>query len=116
MSGDVRPGYTLVEVVVAFLVLAVGVLALAASSAVVAKTMESNALRERAGRIAASRIELLRSQCANAAGGDEMIQQIQSTWTASRGSPIASIVESVRYVSAGGLHTQTYRAEAWCPE
>ena len=115
MSGAQR-GYTLVEVVVALLVFAVGGLALAGSSAVVARTMASNALRERAGRIAASRIEVVRSQCATAAAGDETIGRIESTWTASAGSGAVSIVESTRYFSPSGLHTQMYRGEALCPE
>lgn len=111
-----RTGYTLVEVVVALLVFSIGALALAASSAVVARTMRANALRERAGRIAVSRIETIKSACASAASGTESIQGIESQWTIARGAGTVSILESTRYASTTGLHLDTYQGVGWCPQ
>jgi Tfp pilus assembly protein PilV len=107
-------GYTLVEVVVAILVFTVGALALAASSAVVVKNMEANALRERASRIAASRIELLESECANAASGVEVIEGVQSQWAIARGGEALSILESTRYEAPRGSISNSYRVISWC--
>jgi prepilin-type N-terminal cleavage/methylation domain-containing protein len=59
-------GYTLVEIVVAIVVFAVGALALAASSAFVARAMARNTVREATARGAANRIEIVKSQCAAA--------------------------------------------------
>ena len=56
-------GYTLIEIVVAIVVFAVGALALAASTAFVARSMGKNAQRETTARIAANRIETIKSQC-----------------------------------------------------
>lgn len=111
-----RAGYTLVEVVVALLIFTVGALALAASSALVAQAMAMNALRERAGRVASSRIELIKSQCGIAVSGREKVQQIESAWVVARtDSSRVSVTESVNYFSARGSRTETYRATVWCP-
>lgn len=108
-------GYTLVEIVVALLVFTVGGLALAASSAVVARGMAANAIRELAGRIASSRIEVLKSQCPTATSGSETVQQIESQWSVvGRDSSRISVVESVSYRSAGSWRTDIYRAELAC--
>jgi prepilin-type N-terminal cleavage/methylation domain-containing protein len=109
-------GYTLIEVIVALLIFTVGALALAASSAVVAQSMAVNALRERAGRVASSRIEVIKSQCGIAASGRETVRQIESSWTVARAdSSRVSATESVSYISPRASRTETYRAMVWCP-
>jgi prepilin-type N-terminal cleavage/methylation domain-containing protein len=107
-------GYTLVEVVVALLVFAIGALALAGSSAVVARTLHANLLRERAGRIAATRIETIKSACAAATSGMETVDAIESQWTIGRGLGTVSILESTSYGSATGTHVDNYQALGWC--
>jgi Tfp pilus assembly protein PilV len=59
----VPSGYTLVETVVAVFVFSVGGLALASTSAVIAKELNSDAERENAAREQANRIELVISHC-----------------------------------------------------
>jgi prepilin-type N-terminal cleavage/methylation domain-containing protein len=109
-------GYTLIEVIVAILVFGVGLLALAASSAVVARAMAANALREGGGRIATSRIELIYSQCRVAGSGEDRSQQISSRWVVTRTTPSdIALEESVNYPTSNGSHTDTYRASVWCP-
>lgn len=56
-------GYTLVEVVVAVFVFCVGGLALASTSAVIARELRADSRRESSAREDANRIELLVSQC-----------------------------------------------------
>jgi prepilin-type N-terminal cleavage/methylation domain-containing protein len=108
-------GFTLIEVIVALLVFTVGALALAASSALIAQAMGTNALRERGGRIAASRIALIKSQCGTAVSGSERVQQIASAWSITRsGRSRVTVTESVSYVSPRGPRTQTYRTTIWC--
>ena len=117
MTRQAAPeGYTLVEVIVAILVFGVGVLALAASSAIVGKAMAANATRERGGRIAATRIELIRSQCRTAGSGEERSQQFYSQWLIAPANPSRiSLVESVSYPTSSGLRTEIYHAAVWCP-
>jgi prepilin-type N-terminal cleavage/methylation domain-containing protein len=110
-----RAGYTLIEVVVAVLVFTVGALALAASSAIIAQAMAANALRERAGRIAVSRIASIKSQCGSAVSGSENVQQMESTWSVARADRSrVSVIESVSYASPRGRRTQSYRTTIWC--
>jgi prepilin-type N-terminal cleavage/methylation domain-containing protein len=109
-----RSGYTLVEVVVALLVFTVGALALAASSAVVARTMHANLLRERAARLAVSRIETIISACGTAASGMESVDAIESRWTVGRGAQTVSILESTLYQSTTGPRLDAYRSLVLC--
>lgn len=111
-----RTGYTLVEVVVAVVVFGVGVLALAASTGIIARAMATNDLRERGGRIAASRIELIQSECGAASSGEARSLEIYSRWVVARPNPSeVSLEESVTYPAWAGLKTDTYRAIVWCP-
>jgi len=110
-----RAGYTLIEVIVALLVFTVGALALAASSAMVARAMATNALRERGARVAANRIALIKSECGIAVSGSELVQQIESVWSVTRfDRSRVSATETVSYLSPGGPRTQTYGTTIWC--
>jgi len=60
----VPSGYTLVETVVAVFVFSVGGLALASTSAVIARQLNAGAMRESIAREEASRVEILVSHCA----------------------------------------------------
>jgi prepilin-type N-terminal cleavage/methylation domain-containing protein len=108
-------GYTLIEVIVALLVFTVGALALAASSAMVARAMAMNSQRERGGRVAASRIALLKSQCGTAVSGSERLREIESAWSVARSDRgRLGITETVSYASLRGPRSQTYRTTIWC--
>jgi len=109
-------GYTLVELIVALLVFAVGGLALASTSAILGRGLNTAAVRERAGRVAATQIERLAAGCRAAASGREDVVQIRSEWTVSRlGASSVEINESVSYEGSGGLRTDSYRAVVGCP-
>src|SRR3954470_21457670 len=92
--------FTLIEVLVAIVVLAAGALALAASSAFVARAMARNAVRETAARVATNRIETVKSECVLATSGRETIQQVVSEWSVEGSPPIITLVGSVRCLSA----------------
>jgi Tfp pilus assembly protein FimT len=108
-------GFTLVEIIVGLLVFTVGVLALAASSGVVAKAMANGATRELAARSAVSRVETIISQCATATSGRERLQEIESDWVIIRGVATIEVTETVRCLSAGLACAASYGATVWCP-
>ena len=111
-----RLGYTLIEIVVAIFLFSVGGLALAATSAIVGREMSANATRERAGRIAANRLEVLRAGCRSASGGREMIGRIESRWSVGfPDSSRVSLVESITYPTERGARTDLYRLTLACP-
>ena len=109
-------GYTLIETVVAVLLFTLGGLALASTSAVIGRELNANALRERAARIAASRLEIISAECRAGSSGTESSQQVESEWSVSFPDPSrVSVVESVSYVTWTGRHTDSYRAILPCP-
>ena len=108
-------GYTLIELIVALLVFTVGGLGLVATSAVIGRELLSNAVRERAGRVAASRLEILAAQCRIATAGGETVGGINSEWSV--GFPDTSrlsLLESVTYTTRRGSRTDIYRATLPC--
>lgn len=109
-----RSGYTLLEIVVALLVFTVGALALAGSSALVARAMGSDAVRDHAERVAVSRIEILKSVCEAAQSGSERVGGISSEWQVSREASRIDIQESVGFGSAEGPRTLEYKSRYWC--
>ena len=110
-----RGGYTLIELIVALLVFTVGGLGLVATSAVIGRELLANGVRERAGRIAASRLEILAAECRAATAGGETVGGISSEW--SLGFPDSShvsLLESVTYPTRRGRRTDVYRATLPC--
>jgi type II secretory pathway component PulJ len=116
MSTARIAGYTLVEMIVALLLFTIGGLALVATSALVGREMNANAVRERAGRMAASRLEILGAGCRRAASGRETFEQIESEWfVALLDSARLSVAESVSYPAPEGRRTDLIRAVLPCP-
>ena len=114
--GKSRRGYTLVEMIVALLLFAVGGLAMASTSALIGRALNVNAVRERAARVAATQIEILAAGCRDAASGRRNSLQIDSEWSVAR--PDAhriDITESVSYSTTGGRRTDSYHAVVNCP-
>ena len=115
MLPCLRLGYTLIEIVVALLLFTVGALALVATSAVVGREMRANATRERAGRIAATRLEILRAACRGAVAGREILGRIESEWSVGfPDSSRVSLLESVTYPTARGGRTDVYWVTLAC--
>ncbi|PYO46438.1 MAG: hypothetical protein DMD72_12810 [Gemmatimonadetes bacterium] len=110
-----RDGYTLLELIVALLLFAIGGLALAGGSAVIGQALNADALRERAARIAAREIEILVAGCRSAASGHQSLPQIESDWLVSRpDSNRVSITQTVTYFASNGRRTDSYRVLRNC--
>jgi len=110
-----RDGYTLLEIIVALLLFAIGGLALAGGSAVIGQALNADAARERAARIAARQIEILVAGCRSAASGHQSLPQIESDWLVSRpDSNRVSITETVTYFASNGRRTDSYRVLRSC--
>jgi prepilin-type N-terminal cleavage/methylation domain-containing protein len=110
-----RDGYTLLELIVALLVFAVGGLALAGTSAVMGRALNGDGVRERASRIAARQVEILVAACAGAGSGRQSVAQIESDWSVSRpDSSRISVTETVTYATANRRRTDSYRVLRSC--
>ena len=111
-----RTGYTLIEIIVALLLFTVGGLALVATSALVGREMNTNAVRELAGRMVASRFEILRAGCRGAASGREAFQQVESEWSVTfLDSGRLTVVETVSYPVLQTRRSDQTRAVLPCP-
>lgn len=77
-----RGGFTLVELIVAIIIMVVGVLGLASAAAVVMRQITGSSYQNRAAAVAQSRFERLRAiPCANAVGGTASNGGITERWT-----------------------------------
>jgi prepilin-type N-terminal cleavage/methylation domain-containing protein len=77
-----RRGFSLVEVVIAMLVFAVGGLGLAASAAAIAKQIAASGLRADAATIARSRSETAHgATCGSFSSGEALVSGVRAVWT-----------------------------------
>jgi Tfp pilus assembly protein PilV len=102
---------TLAELLVAIVVMSVGVLGLAASSAVVTRMIGGGATQTLAATVAQAHIEQLRSQsCASMAGGVDTVRGIVTTWTTQAITRGVSVDMTVEYNTVHGTRTRSYRS------
>jgi prepilin-type N-terminal cleavage/methylation domain-containing protein len=115
-----RRGVTMVELMVALMIVSVGLLALASSATLVTRLMGGGATQTRAAALAYTNLEKLRSvSCANAVAGADTVRGIVSTWTvqsivASSTTRGLSVNLTVKYPTSKGPRTQTYKTIVPC--
>jgi prepilin-type N-terminal cleavage/methylation domain-containing protein len=110
-----RGGFTLVEMLVAVVILAVGVLGLAATSATVLRQMTGANMQSRASQIAASRIELLSGRTCPALGvaGSATTGAVTETWNvAPAANQTLNVTVSVTF--AGRTNPEQFRTVIAC--
>jgi prepilin-type N-terminal cleavage/methylation domain-containing protein len=105
-------GFTLVEVLVAIVVLSVGVIALAGSTAMVTRMIGRGKVDTRVAQVASRRIEVLRlaansttPRCTAAGfanGGPVTADGVTETWTVPAAGKVRSIQVNVSYRTARG--------------
>jgi prepilin-type N-terminal cleavage/methylation domain-containing protein len=115
MSKETRGGFTLIEVVIAIVVLGAGALALAGSAALTVRRMAEAARRSAAVSVARTRAELsLASPCGALASGSESARGIRSDWVVATGSASAELSQRVSYPSMRGERSEDFLTAAPC--
>lgn len=112
-----RPGFTLIEVVIAAFVFAVGVLALEAMAVTAVRTMRRSADLNLAAAVARARLEqLAASRCADLRSGSETIRSVVSTWTIepTPSAAIRATTQTVSYTLDGTPRADSYRSMFPC--
>ena len=111
-----RPAFTLVELLVACVVLGVGVLGLASTSVAVARLTGDSARAGAAIERGQARVEVLRSSQCAAASGTLTVGGIAEWWSAAGTPGGATLEDSVRYTEGvhHTPHTESLATEAWC--
>ena len=97
-------GFTVVEVLVAVVIMAIGVLGLAGTASSVSRLIGGGAQQTLAATIATGRFEQLRSTaCANVTGGTATSREMAERWGATlQGTGFYLVADTVSYVAAGG--------------
>jgi prepilin-type N-terminal cleavage/methylation domain-containing protein len=111
-------GFSLVEVVVATLLLAVGILALTGTSGAVARMDGAGRHASGSATLAASRLERLRAApCLSAAvGGSAVVGRYREQWESTPAGPERTLRVIVSYDDGRRPRADTYETRATCIE
>jgi prepilin-type N-terminal cleavage/methylation domain-containing protein len=109
-------GFTLVELVVATLVLTVGVLALAGTAAAVGRMVGWGQRMGESAVAAAARLERLRAGgCASLADGRDSAGRYRLQWTVAAAGGLRAVALTVTYPNGRSDRSDRFEALAWCP-
>ena len=115
MHQRAAAGFTLVELLVAMMVFAIGVLGLAATAASVTRLMGGATRQTIAANIAQSRLEKLRaSPCGTLTNGADTTRGVVSAWTVQPVTRGVNVTETVIFPTQGGNRTRTYKTTLPC--
>ena len=110
-----RRGFTLVELLVAVLLIDVGLLALVAGSAIVVRRQNELRLRGLAASAAANRIQQLMAMgCHSAAGSALVAAGVTEQWSVSGQSGTRDLFDSVAYTFGGTSRSVVLRSRIAC--
>jgi prepilin-type N-terminal cleavage/methylation domain-containing protein len=119
-----RSGFTLVEALVAVVVVGIGILALMSASASVTRMIGRGKMETRAALAASQRMEVLRSvagatspRCANPAfssGGPVMVGGVAEKWEVASNGKVRPVRVTVTYLTVRGLRTASLETRITC--
>lgn len=112
-----RSGFTLVELLVAVVLVDVGLLAIVGAGAVVVRRTSELRARSTAVRVASNRLELLRGigPCTTVTGGEDMPSGMAEAWSVQvQASDVRDITDSVSYQSPTGSAGVVLRTRVPC--
>ena len=112
-----RKGFTIVELVVAIVILTVGLLGLASTAAVVTRQMGGGAQQTLAASLASSRFESMRARtCAGLAGGTQVTRGLTEVWTVatSTASRARVVTDTVKWMARGRQRRVSYTSMITC--
>ena len=116
MKGE--RGFTIVEVLVAIMILSVGIMGLVTTAGLVTRMIGQGQRYTEASALANERIELLRtSQCAAVGSGSETRGAYQINWrvVAVAGDKGRAIQVAVQSPTTRGPRTDTFETVQFCP-
>lgn len=115
--GPSRRGFTLIELMVTIVILTLGLLALAGTSAAVTRQIGGGAQMALAASTAQARFERLRSEdCVTLTGGTATTRGITEVWTASNQPRVVQVTDTVKFTTARGQRSHAYVTLIPCPD
>jgi len=111
-----KRGFTLVEVMIAIVILTAGVLALAATSGGVTRLVSQGGRISGAAIAAEGRLEILRNTtpCTAIAGGTATDGSYALSWTVTTNALLRTVVIQVSYPTGRSTRTDTYTTAISC--
>jgi Tfp pilus assembly protein PilV len=102
-----RAGFTIVEAIVALLLMAVGLLAVAASGAVVVREVGAVAARTRGGLLARNRVEIFAASTCTGAGiaGTDSLRAARGHWSVRGDGALRTLSDSIVMLATNGVRT-----------
>lgn len=111
-------GFTLVELLVAMLVMTVGIVALASTAGVVTRMMTDGSRRTIAANVAEARFEKMRNlTCASETSGTATTRRVRERWGAHQTAPkLALVADTVLFTTWSGrtVTKLAYRSYVSC--
>lgn len=115
-----RRGVTMIELVVALSIIAIGVFGLAGGATLVTRLMGGGTMQSRAATIANAHFEQLRAKsCASLSSGTDTVRSVITSWTVTAVSVSGtargeSISMTVQYPTTKGMRSQVYNTILPC--
>ncbi len=107
---------TLVELIVALLMLSVGVLGAVTTAAVLTRQMTASWELTRASSIGLARLEQLAAvSCKTVSGGTATSGPFSERWVVTTGTSLMTVVDTVRYPIGRTMGRQVYGTTIYCP-
>ena len=115
--GAPARGFTLVELMVAVMVMTVGILGLASTAGVITRMMSGAVQQTIAANVVQARFELLRNQpCATVASGSATTRGISEAWTVvPAGTNLILIVDSTSFTTMSGRAPVVHAYQSYAP-
>jgi len=113
-----RRGFTLIEMIIAIIVMAVGIMGLAGTASYVATQMGgANAQTIAAGLATKVSDSLSARRCASLVSGTQTVRGVVVTWTVTDSTRTRWVTETVQYKpKRGATKTQTYQVVIQCAD
>ena len=112
-----RHGFTVIEMIIAVIVMAVGVMGLAGTARYVAMQMGNGRTQTIAATFATKIADSLSARrCAAIASGSQTKRGVTITWTVADSSRTKWVTEQVQYKTKSGPKTVNYLTVIQCPD
>ena len=110
-----RAGFTLVELMVAMMIFAIGLLAMVSTSAVVVRQMGDAKQMGLAATVAQNRVEQLYGGiCKTGSSGTATTSGVTESWTVTSATRSALLSVTVTYATRRGPRSKTYQSTVAC--
>ena len=110
-----KKGFTLIEILIAIVILSVGLLALAGTAAVIMTTLTSTQSRTIAAAVADSRFDRIGSTaCASRASGSSVTRGVSESWMLTRLARADDVTVSVTFLTNHQRRTETFKSYIPC--